>query len=130
MKKIRILLLSALCLFTFSTSVFASDWNMDYTYSPKNSRVPIPQCYTVEKVITSFQAENAVFKAPTEIKIDKDNNIFVADTDNNRVVKLLAILFRNLQRRTENLLISRTEYILHQTVICILQTPITAEWFI
>ena len=88
MKKIRILLLSALCLFTFSTSVFASDWNMDYTYSPKNSRVPIPQCYTVEKVITSFQAENAVFKAPTEIKIDKDNNIFVADTDNNRVVKL------------------------------------------
>lgn len=88
MKKLRIICVCVLVFSLLSANVSAAEWNVDYTYSPKNARVPISQCYTVEKVITSFDAQVNVFKAPTEIKIDKDDNLYVVDSDNNRVVKL------------------------------------------
>ena len=88
MKLIKILFFCFILVFLLSGNAFATDWNVDYTYSPKNSRIPISQCYTVDKVITSFDAPNGILKAPSEIKVDKEDNLFIVDTENNRIVKL------------------------------------------
>lgn len=56
-----------------------------------NRKVVIPETYTIYKVINSFEVsdgESPFFQNPLDICIDQKGFIYVADTGNNRIVKL------------------------------------------
>ncbi|WP_274362127.1 SMP-30/gluconolactonase/LRE family protein [Paenibacillus thermotolerans] len=62
---------------------------MSYTLDPMHGyRIPIPLTYTVDKVIIDV-GEPGLSK-PSDLFIDKDGLLYVADTENNRIVKLNA----------------------------------------
>ena len=54
----------------------------------KKIRVPIPLTYTTNRVITYLGAEAGYFSDPEDLFIDKNDILYVADTGNNRIVKL------------------------------------------
>lgn len=61
----------------------------DYIYdAKKDERIPIPKTYVIEKVIKYLGEEAGFFKRPEYIFIDNKQFIYVADTGNNRIVKL------------------------------------------
>ncbi|AZN42459.1 NHL repeat-containing protein [Paenibacillus albus] len=60
---------------------------MSYTFDPLHGyRIPIPLTYTVNKVILDIDALG--FNKPGDLFIDDKGLLYVADTDNNRIVKL------------------------------------------
>ena len=57
-------------------------------YSNKSSKkVPIPKSYVSALTISSIDDAVPKFNAPTDLFIDKQDNIYVVDTGNNRIVK-------------------------------------------
>ncbi len=76
---------SALC-------VGAEEYKTDYIID-NGKNIPIPQTYTFSHRIDSILSDgknNRYFDQPSDLKLDKEGNLYVADTKNNRVVKMTA----------------------------------------
>ncbi len=83
MKKTAILL--AIVMLILNTGV---TYGREYDYILEDgNRVPIPLTYIVRDVIT-LAGESGEFMLPEDIFIDKNDFLYVADTGNNRIVKL------------------------------------------
>lgn len=70
--------------------VYAAANEIDYVVEDQ-WRVPIPKTYTIDKVINtigSMEEEEHFFKEPLDIFVSDGGYIYVADTGNNRIVKL------------------------------------------
>jgi hypothetical protein len=70
-----------------STMAVRADYVMSKSSLGTDVRLPIPDLYTVSKVAYSF-GEAGLLKNPQDLFIDKNDNIYVADTGNNRIIKL------------------------------------------
>lgn len=55
--------------------------------SDGKTHIPIPVCYRAETVYTNL-GDGGALSNPYDLYADKDGKLYVADTDNNRVVKL------------------------------------------
>lgn len=53
-----------------------------------DNMLPIPETYTVSNVIKNLDGTDLAFKNAEDLFIDSQDNIYVADTGNNRVLKL------------------------------------------
>ncbi len=87
--KITRILALVMCLFTlgvFGVSTFASAYTT-YTYSIDGEFLESPDAYTPERVLNyrSFGMEKD-FNSPSDIFVDDDGDIYVADAGNNRIV--------------------------------------------
>lgn len=71
---------------TCGITVQASD--TDYVLDTDGNRLATPKTYLVQDVITYLGEEGGNLYEPNDIFIDKEDNIFVADKGNNRIVKL------------------------------------------
>lgn len=60
----------------------------NFVIDTNNNMLPIPETYTVEKVIKNLDGTETSLKNASDLFIDKNDNIYVADTGNNRVLKL------------------------------------------
>jgi tetratricopeptide (TPR) repeat protein len=78
-------------LFVFSSCVnIASSQSSDYVTDDRK-RIPVPKAYVLKEIIYNIKNVEegiASFKSPRDLFIDKQGFLFVADTGNNRVVKL------------------------------------------
>ncbi len=88
LKKIGISLLAGVvCMLSVSQTVSASD---NYVTGNNSYRQPVPQCYNVVKSINNlgdYGDDNKYFNSPQDLFIDKDDNIYVVDAGNQRIVK-------------------------------------------
>ncbi len=59
-----------------------------YTYSINGQPLPSPDAYTPSRVITSDKIEglDPAFDTPTDLFVDYNNRVYVADPNNNRIV--------------------------------------------
>ena len=72
--------------------VGAEDYKTDYIID-NGKEIPIPQTYIFSHRIDSISANGTgtgYFDQPSDLKLDNDGNLYVADTKNNRVVKMSA----------------------------------------
>lgn len=76
-----------ICLFLSTAPAFAAQEN-NYIFDDDFNKIPIPIAYNVSKIIRNIDDPNTYFKNPEDIFIDKDDNVFIVDTGNNRVIKL------------------------------------------
>lgn len=94
LKKIFVTAMATLMLLQTGTSAVlaATADGTDYVTADTSSRNPIPKAYVVVREINNLGGFAAgaknYFKNPQDIDIDKNDNIYVADTGNNRVVKM------------------------------------------
>ena len=92
MKKIRLLILSIILVFTFSVqfSVFATTLPYEnYTFSESDSKVIHgPQAYIPSTIIYGNDWVEGALKSPTDLDVDSNGNIYILDNGNNRVVCL------------------------------------------
>jgi DNA-binding beta-propeller fold protein YncE len=90
-KKSKILIIiSILSILLWGSFAFTVTADNDYILVDGKRR-PIPKTYILEKVIynpVSIENEEEYLKHPQDIFIDNMNYIYVADTGNNRIVKL------------------------------------------
>jgi hypothetical protein len=70
-----------------SAMTVRADYVMSKSSLGTDVRMPIPDLYTVSNVAYSF-GEAGLLKNPQDLFIDKDDNIYIVDTGNNRVIKL------------------------------------------
>ncbi len=97
-KLISIISIVAILMSIFSISVSAANkFPMDYIYSDKknekitngNGRIYIPVTYISDEVFSFVDDENqSAFSYPQDIFIDSKDNIYIADTGNDRIVKI------------------------------------------
>lgn len=92
LKKLRISLLAVLviCL-TFSFGMIlvqASGDQSSYNYSYWEEAVPAPPAYLPTMIIDGNELGIEPFNAPHDIFVAPDRSVYVADTNNNRIVKL------------------------------------------
>ena len=59
-----------------------------YTYDNWGKSIPAPDSYIVQTVITGENCGTTSFNEPQDVFTDRDNNIYIADTGNNRIVVL------------------------------------------
>lgn len=88
MKRIIPLACAIILLATCGITVQASD--TDYILDNDGIRLATPKTYLVQDVITYLGEEGGNLYEPSDIFIDKEDNIFIADKGNNRIVKLNA----------------------------------------
>lgn len=64
--------------------------NTDYTLVEGHIQMPIPETYTLKKVINNPAAEEGFngFSEPSDLYINGQGHIYVADSGNNRIVKM------------------------------------------
>lgn len=63
----------------------------DYVTGDDSYRQPVPQSYNVVETINNigdFEDDRQYFKNPQDLFIDKYDNLYIVDTDNNRVIKM------------------------------------------
>ncbi|HOJ11098.1 MAG TPA: NHL repeat-containing protein [Clostridiales bacterium] len=65
---------------------YVSAADINYVLDGKQ-RVPIPLTYKVKNVIDKLDSNTNTLKQPEDIFIDRYDNIYIADTGNNRIVK-------------------------------------------
>ena len=56
--------------------------------SDGRTRISTPDAYEVKEVLLSFQDGEYTLKEPSDLFIDESDNLYIADTGNNRIVKL------------------------------------------
>ena len=61
---------------------------MDYVVDSYGSQISIPQTHRVVKMIRDLGNEGGKLSKPSDLFVDKNDNIYIVDTDKNRVVKL------------------------------------------
>ena len=89
MKKIiKILVLTFVFAFALSTvSLAATAPYKTYTYDINNNTLLSPHAYVPDKEITNFDMNmDTPLSGPKDIFVDKNNNIYISDTGNKRVV--------------------------------------------
>ena len=86
MKRIAAFALAAVILTVSGMTAHASE--TDYVIDNDGERLATPKTYLVKGVITYLGEEGGNLYEPKDIFIDKEDNIYVADTGNNRIVKL------------------------------------------
>lgn len=67
---------------------YAKEPYTGYTYNTYEERVPAPNAFLPEKVITGLDAGVGLFKKPTDLFVDSNNDIYVLDAGNGRIVIL------------------------------------------
>ena len=91
LKKIGVGLLAGItCMLSVSQTAMASGTD-SYVTGDDSSRQPVPQCYNVVKTINNigeYEDSNQYFKNPLDIFVDNQDNIYIVDSDNKRVVKM------------------------------------------
>lgn len=87
-KIIKILVLTFVLAFVLSTvSLAATAPYKTYTYDINNDTLLSPHAYVPDKEITNFDMNmDTPLSGPKDIFVDKNNNIYIADTGNKRVV--------------------------------------------
>ena len=63
----------------------------NYVTGDNNHRQPIPTSYIVAKTLNNiggYEDKNQYFNNPQDLFIDKQDNVYIVDTGNNRIVKL------------------------------------------
>ena len=91
LKKLGVSLLAGLmCLITVSQTALASGTE-SYVTGDDSYRQPVPQSYNVIKTINNigeYEDKKVYFKNPQDVFVDDNDDIYIVDTDNHRVVKL------------------------------------------
>lgn len=91
LKKIGVGLLAGItCMLSVSQTAMASGTD-SYVTGDDSSRQPVPQCYNVVKTINNiggYEDSNQYFKNPLDLFVDNQDNIYIIDSDNKRVVKM------------------------------------------
>jgi hypothetical protein len=91
MAKLKALVKKILCtlvvVVTLSTSVLALMEENNYILY-KGERIPIPLSYVPTKTVVSFGKNVGSLQNPTDLFIDKNQNLYVLDSGNGRVLKL------------------------------------------
>lgn len=91
LKKLGVSLLTGLlCLIMVSQTALASGTE-SYVTGDDSYRQPVPQSYNVIKTINNignYEDKKVYFKNPQDVFVDDNDNIYIVDTDNHRVVKL------------------------------------------
>lgn len=86
-KILSFVIVLALSLTTVSTS-FAREPYDGYTYSTYGERVPSPNAYLPKEVITGVDMGIGQLNTPSDIFVDSNDDIYIVDTGNNRIVIL------------------------------------------
>ncbi len=91
-KKIRVafLFLAMLMLITSVLPVFAASSYQTYTFTTNAFAAPSPDAYTPYKTYhsTDMGITGAALGTPTDIEVDDQNNVYLADPTNNRILIL------------------------------------------
>lgn len=93
-KRIYVLLLAALMTVMSCTTVVQAAQTDSYVTGDDNYRQPVPECYIVVDTINNLRnwgnekEKNMVFRKPTDLFIDDNDNIYVVDTGYKRIVKM------------------------------------------
>lgn len=91
-KKIRVafLFLAMLMLITSVLPVFAASSYQTYTFTTNGFAAPSPDAYTPYKTYhsTDMGITGAALGTPTDIEVDDQNNVYLADPTNNRILIL------------------------------------------
>ena len=91
LKKLGVSLLAGLmCLITVSQTALAAGTE-SYVTGDDSYRQPVPQSYNVIKTVNNignYEDKKVYFKNPQDVFVDDNDNIYIVDTDNHRVVKL------------------------------------------
>ncbi len=77
-----VLLLQLLQLTVFGTAT------MDYTLTDEGKRAMTPLCYSCDEVIGYLGDKGGTFSDASDIYIDKSDNIYITDTEKNRIIML------------------------------------------
>lgn len=85
---------SAVCimaaLLLFSTTALAIVPYQSYTYNYWKEKKDVPPAYIPDQVYTTEHMKTTALKNPSDMFIDQNGDVYIADTDNNRVVALNA----------------------------------------
>lgn len=91
LKKIGVGLLAAFtCMISVSQTALASGTD-SYVTGNDSYRQPVPQSYVVTRTINNigdFEDDNKYFNNPQDVFIDKKDNIYIVDTNNDRIIKM------------------------------------------
>lgn len=87
-KKIVTAVIAAVITLSAACPTFAQEPYTGYTYNTYGERVPAPNAFLPEKVITGLDVGVGLFNKPSDIFIDNNNDIYVLDTGNGRIVIL------------------------------------------
>lgn len=68
--------------------VSASGTEQSYVINLENKKQEIPLAYTVKKTYSYFNLEKDTLSAPTDLYVDKYDQLYILDAGNGRVVKL------------------------------------------
>lgn len=78
---------TAMILFS-SVSVFAKDPYQGYTYNTYGEKVPAPNIYLPDKVVTGAELGIGQFANPSDVFVDSKNDVYLVDSGNGRIVWL------------------------------------------
>ena len=91
LKKIGIGLLAAFtCMISVSQTALASGTD-SYVTGDDSYRQPVPESYVVVRTINNiggYEDDTQTFREPQDLFVDKQDNIYIVDTLNKRVVKM------------------------------------------
>lgn len=91
LKRLGVGLLAGItCMLSVSQTVLAAGTD-NYVTGDDNYRQPVPESYTVADTINNlgdYEDENVYFNNPEDLFVDHEDNIYVVDTGNNRIVKM------------------------------------------
>ena len=91
LKKIGVGLLAGItCLLSVSQTALAAGTD-NYVTGDDSSRQPVPTSYNVVKTINNigdYDDGQKYFKNPQDVFIDKNDYIYIVDSDNNRIIKM------------------------------------------
>ena len=91
LKRIGIGLLAGLtCMFSVSQTALAAGSD-NYVTGDNNYRQPVPQSYNVVKTINNigdYEDEKQYFSNPQDLFVDKEDNVYIVDSGNNRIIKM------------------------------------------
>ena len=73
--------------FAGTASALELDPKLSYTIDPRKQRVPSPLPYIFEKEINGIHLPTGAFKEPSDLFIDHEENLWLADTGNDRILK-------------------------------------------
>ncbi len=80
--------LAAVITLSMACPVMAKEPYVGYTYNTYGEKVPAPNAYLPEKVLTGIDMGVGQLNKPADIFVDSNNDVYILDTGNNRIVIL------------------------------------------